>query len=71
MDMKKTVLVKLAGEIHYSKYLKIDISQLTNILKFPKDVFADADGIRISIRREDYDQLIKENEKVNKRTKKG
>jgi len=65
MAIKKTVLVRMAGQTHYSKHIEIDPSKLTNILKFPKDVFADIDGIRISIKREDFDQLIEENEKIN------
>lgn len=65
MDVKKTVLVRIAGQSHYSKYIEIDPSKLTNILKFPKDVFADVDGIRISIKREDFEQLIEENEQAN------
>jgi len=58
MAIKKSVLVRIAGEIHYSKHIEIDPSKLTNILKFPKDVFADIDGVRISIKREDFEQLI-------------
>jgi hypothetical protein len=65
MDVKKTVLVRIAGEAHYSKHIELDFTQLTNILKFPKDVFADVEGVRISIKREDFDQLIKENEKID------
>ena len=65
MEIKKTVLVRIAGQAHYSKHIEIDPSKLTNILKFPKDVFADIDGVRISIKREDFDQLIEENEKIN------
>jgi hypothetical protein len=62
MVMKKTVLVRLAGEAHYSKHLKINPSKLKNIVKFPKDVFADYKGVRISIKREEFDKLIKEHE---------
>ena len=65
MEVKKTVLVRIAGQAHYSKHIEIDPSKLTNILKFPKDVFADVDGIRISIKREDFEQLIEENEKID------
>jgi hypothetical protein len=32
-------------------------------MKFPKEVFADIDGIRIVILREDYEKLIKKNER--------
>ena len=67
--MKRTVLVRIAGQAHYSKHIELDFTQLTNILKFTKDVFADVEGVRISIKREDFDQLIEENEKVIKTTK--
>lgn len=63
--MKKTVLIRLAGETHYSKHIELDFTQLTNILKFPKDVFADVDGVRISIKRDEFDQLIEEHEVEN------
>jgi hypothetical protein len=69
MAIKRTVLIRLAGEVYYSKHIELDFTQLTNILKFPKDVFADVDGVRISIKREDFEQLIEENEKVIKTTK--
>lgn len=65
MAIKKSVLVRIAGENTYKKHLKIDPSKLTNILKLPKDVFADYKGIRISIKREDFDTLIEEHEQSN------
>jgi dihydroxyacetone kinase-like protein len=48
-QMKQEVLVKLAGSTVYNKRINIDPNNLTNILKFPKEVFADIDGIRIAI----------------------
>ena len=59
ITMKQEVLVKLAGSTVYNKRINIDLTKLTNILKFPKEVFADIDGIRIAILRDDYEQLIK------------
>ena len=59
ITMKQEVLVKLAGSTVYNKRINIDPNNLTNILKFPKEVFADIDGIRIAILRADYEQLIK------------
>ena len=59
ITMKQEVLVKLAGSTVYNKRINIDPNNLTNILKFPKEVFADIDGIRIAILRVDYEQLIK------------
>lgn len=60
--MKKTVLIRLAGETYYSKHIEIDFTQLTNILKFPKDVFADIDGVRISIKRDEFDKIMENSE---------
>tara|TARA_R110002126_G_scaffold78171_1_gene194826 strand:- start:119 stop:358 length:240 start_codon:yes stop_codon:yes gene_type:complete len=59
LKMKQEVLVKLAGSTVYNKRINIDPTKLTNILKFPKEVFADIDGVRIAILRDDYEQLIK------------
>ena len=63
--MKKSVFVRNEGENVYKEHIEIDPSQLTNILKFPKDVFATVDGIRISIKRDEFEQLIKEYEQTN------
>jgi len=62
--MKQEVLIKLAGTNVYNKHINIDPIKLTNILKFPKEVFADIDGVRIAIKRDDFEQLIKKNEKI-------
>ena len=62
--MKQEVLIKLAGTTVYNKRINIDPTKLTNILKFPKEVFADIDGVRIAIKRDDFEQLIEKNEKV-------
>ena len=59
ITMKQEVLVKLAGSTVYNKRINIDPTKLTNILKFPTEVFADIDGVRIAIVRADYEQLIK------------
>ena len=62
MAIKKSVLVRIAGENTYKKHLKIDPSKLTNILKLPKDVFADYKGIRISIKRDEFDKMMENQE---------
>ena len=62
--MKQKILVKLAGTDVYNKHIKINPAKLTNIMKFPKEVFADLDGIRIVILREEYEELIKKNERT-------
>lgn len=62
--MKQKVLVKLAGSDVYNEHIKINPTKLTNIMKFPKEVFADIDGIRIVILREEYEELIKKYERT-------
>ena len=63
--MKKTVFVRYEGETVYRKHIEIDPSKLTDILKLPEDVFATVDGVRISIKRDEFDTLIKEYELEN------
>jgi hypothetical protein len=58
--MKKPVMIRFANESTYHTTIKLDPKKLKNITKFPNDVFATIDGVRISIRREEYDELIKE-----------
>lgn len=69
MPTKKSVWVRLDGTSVYGKHIEIDPSKLTNIMKFPKEVFAEIDGIRVAMYKEDFEELIKENEKVIKKTK--
>jgi hypothetical protein len=64
MAIKKTVFVRYEGETVYRKHIEIDPSKLTDILKLPEDVFATVDGIRISIKRDEFDILIKEHEQI-------
>jgi len=66
MAIKKTVFVRYEGETVYRKHIEIDPSKLTNILKLPEDVFATVDGVRISIKRDEFEQLIKEHEQILK-----
>jgi len=66
MAIKKTVFVRYEGETVYRKHIEIDPSKLTNILKLPEDVFATVDGVRISIKRDEFEQLIKEHKQILK-----
>ena len=65
MAIKKTVFVRYEGETVYRKHIEIDPSKLTDILKLPEDVFATVDGVRISIKRNEFDKLIEEYELEN------
>ena len=56
---KYSVLVRFANESTYYTSMDLHPDMLTDILKFDHDVFATVDGIRISVKREDYDAMIK------------
>jgi len=59
--MKKSVLVRFANESTYYTSVKLNPKKFKDVMIFPDDVFATVDGTRISIKRKDYDKLIKEN----------
>lgn len=58
--MKQLVMVRFANESTYHTTVKLDPKKLKDVMTFPEDVFATIDGVRISIKRKDYDELIKE-----------
>jgi len=53
--MKQRVLVRFANEMHYINTVEIDLTKLTDIIRFPQEVFATIDSTRIAIKREDFD----------------
>ena len=53
--MKQSVLVRFVNEMHYINTVEIDPTKLTDIIRFPQEVFATIDGVRIAIKREDFD----------------
>ena len=53
--MKQRVLVRFANEMHYVNTIELDPTKLTDIMRFRDEVFATIDGVRIAIRREDFD----------------
>ena len=55
--MKQPVLVRFANEPYHSTIIEIDITQLQDVIKFPKEVFGTIDGVRIAILREEYEQI--------------
>jgi len=70
--MKQPVLVRFANDAHHSTIIDLDVTKLTDVMKFPKEIFGNIDGIRIAILREEYEQLIKDNGKeTNEGTKEG
>lgn len=63
MDMKQRVLVRFANESNYINAIELDPTKLTNVVKFTEEVFATIDGIRIAIKRVDFDSFNLENPK--------
>jgi hypothetical protein len=63
--MKQPVLVRYANEAYHSTIIDLDVTKLTNVIQFPREIFGTIDGIRIAILREEYEQLIKDNGKVS------
>jgi hypothetical protein len=56
--MKQELLVRFANESYYTKTVAIDVTKLTEVTKFPDEVFATIDGLRIAIRREEYETAM-------------
>ena len=56
--MKIEILTRLAETGSYYKLQEIDFDKLSNILAFPREVFAYVDDVRIAFPREDYDKCI-------------
>ena len=56
--MKQDMLVRFANESYYVNTVAIDVTKLTEIIKFPDEVFATIDGIRIAICRKDYEHAL-------------
>jgi hypothetical protein len=57
--MKQSVLVRLANESYHSTIIELDVTKLTHVVKFPKEIFGTIDGIRVAILREEYEQAYK------------
>jgi hypothetical protein len=58
--MKIEILTRLAESGSYYKLQEIDFDKLSNILAFPREVFAYIDDIRIAFPREEYEDAIQE-----------
>jgi hypothetical protein len=61
--MKQKVLVRFANESYHSTIIDLDITQLKDVIKFPKEIFGTIDGVRIAILREEYEQVFKDHQK--------
>lgn len=55
--MKQDLPVRFANEGYYNTIV-IDVSKITDIMKFKDEVFGTIDGIRIAIQRDDYENAL-------------
>jgi len=63
MEQKIEVLVRFANEGVYYNKIKIDPTKIEDPMVFIDEVFITIDGIRVAIKREDWNNLkLKENE---------
>jgi hypothetical protein len=54
---KVEVLVRFANESVYYNTIKIDPSKISNPMIFPNEVFFTIDGIRVAIKKEDWEKI--------------
>lgn len=54
---KVEVLVRFANEGVYYNTIKIDPSKISNPMIFPNEVFFTIDGIRVAIKKEDWEKI--------------
>ena len=58
--MKKEVFVRYANDSVYYTRIMIDPKKIENPLIFPNEVFFDIDGIRVAVKKEDWEELQKQ-----------
>lgn len=59
---KVEVLVRFANEGVYYNTIKIDPSKISDPMVFPNEVFFTIDGIRVAIKKEDWEKIKQWNE---------
>lgn len=64
--MKKKVLVRLEESTLYKTHKEIDFLKVKNIMLFPNDVFFEIDGLKVAVKREDWDNIQNEILEKNK-----
>jgi hypothetical protein len=63
MEKKVEILVRFANESGYYNRIKIDPSKIEDPMIFTDEVFVTIDGIRVAMKKEDWNDLkLKENE---------
>ena len=63
--MKHKVMVRFTNETVYHNFIELDVDKLEKVVVFPEEVFGTIDGVRIAMKREDYEQLKTKDEQVN------
>ena len=68
MEKKVEVLVRFANESVYYNKIKIDPLKIKDPMVFTDEVFVTIDGVRVAMKKEDWDNLkLKENEQYRRR----
>ena len=57
--MKKEVLVRFANQGVYYNRIMVDPKKIENPMVFTNEVFFNIDGIRVSVKKEDWEELQK------------
>ena len=60
--MKKEVLVRFANQGVYYNRIMVDPKKIENPMVFTNEVFFNIDGIRVSVKKEDWEELQKTQE---------
>lgn len=58
--MKIEILTRYAESGSYYKLQEIDFDKLSNIMMFPREVFAYIDDVRVAFPRDEYSAAIQE-----------
>ena len=58
-------MVRFTNETVYHNFIELDVDKLEKVVVFPEEVFGTIDGVRIALKREDYEQLKTKDEQVN------
>jgi len=58
--MKIEILTRYAESGSYYKLQEIDFDKLSNIMMFPREVFAYIDDVRVAFPRDEYNSAIQE-----------
>lgn len=58
-------MVRFANETVYHTFIELDVDKLEKVVVFPEEVFGTIDGVRLALKREDYEQLKTKDEQVN------